>query len=130
MKILFRDWRGLAGIIALAAATLQAAPAPVPQVKTLGGGPNQLSPKRSGSANGDTFTVAKFNNPWGVAVNTDGDLLIADRANNRVRRVTDPGSPASLTSTFASRLPGPVGVAIGASNTVYVITIGDGRLRV
>lgn len=130
MKNLFRDWRGLAGVIALAAVTLQAAPAPAPQVKTLGGGPNQLSPKRSGSANGDTFSVAKFNNPWGLAVNQDGDLLIADRVNNRLRRVTDAGSAGSLTTTFASRLPGPVGVAVDSSNRVYVVTIGDGRLRV
>ena len=142
MKNLFRKWRGLTGIIAITATTLNAAvTSTVPQVKTLGGGPNQYSPSRSGSVNGDTFSVAKFNNPYGVAVSPLGDLFIADRSNNKVRRVSNlggsgsgsggsNGGPASVTSTFASKLPAPVGVAVNSTGGVFVVTMGDGRLRV
>ena len=64
MKNLFRKWRGLTGVIAITATTLNAAVTnSVPQVKTLGGGPNAYSPSRSGSVDGDTLTTAKFNNP-------------------------------------------------------------------
>lgn len=129
MKHLFRNWRGLAGGIAITATTL-AATAAEPQVKTLGGGPNQLSPARSGSANGETFSIAKFNNPNALALDTNGNLLVADKSNNKIRRVGSPGSPGSLTSTFVSRMPSPVGVAVDASNNVYVVTFSDGRLRV
>jgi len=133
MKNLFRKWvlahgQWLAGAIAITAATLHAATPP--QVQTLGGGPNQLSPARSGNANGDTFNVAKFNNPYAVAIDTNGNLLIADRANNKVRKVARPGEGDSITSTFASRLPAPVGIDVDRSNYVFVVTYGDGRMRV
>jgi hypothetical protein len=128
MKNLFRKWPGLTGIIAIAATTLNAA-VTLPQVRTIGGGPNSAGPSRSGSLNGDTFSVAKFNNPYAVAVG-QGDLFIADRSNNKIRRVTNLGEPGSLTSTFASKLPTPVGVAVNSTGGVFVVTMGDGRLRV
>src|SRR5689334_3841813 len=117
MKIFFRRWRGLHVAMTLAAATLVTEAAV--QVKTLGGGPNQTSPSRSGSANGNTLNNAKFNNPFSIAIDTNGNLYVADKANNKIRKITKPGSADSLTSTFASRLPGAVGVAVDASNFVY-----------
>ncbi|HWN96247.1 MAG TPA: chitobiase/beta-hexosaminidase C-terminal domain-containing protein [Methylomirabilota bacterium] len=128
MKTLLHKWRGLQVAAAIAITTFAAHGAA--QIKTLGGGPNQLSPARSGSANGDTLNVAKFNNPNAVAIDANGNLYIADRNNNKIRKVTRPGNSDSLTSTFASRLKAPVGVAVDASNRVYVVTYSDGRLRV
>src|SRR5688500_1756410 len=128
MKTLFRKWRGWPVAIAIAASTL-AAQAAV-QVKTLGGGPNQAGPARSGSVNGNTLTHAKFNNPSGLAVDTSGNLYVADKGNNRIRKISQPGSANSLTTTFATRLPGVSGVAVDQSNFVYVVTQNDGRLRV
>ncbi len=128
MNTLFHKWRGLQVAVAIAATTFAAYGAV--EVKTLGGGPNLLGPARSGMANGDTLTIAKFNNPSAVAIDTNGNLYIADRGNNKVRKITRPGAADSLTSTFASRLPAPVGVAVDASNRVYVVTAGDGKLRV
>ena len=127
MKPLFRKWRGLqvAAAVALATLSTQAAPA----VKTLGGGPNLSGPSHVGSVNGDTLTVAKFNNPSGVAVDTNGSLLIADRSNNKIRKITKPGAADSLTSTFASRLPGPVALVVDPFDNVFVVTYSDGRLR-
>lgn len=57
---------------------------------------------RPGSFAGDGAPAeqAKLNEPWSAAVSADGSVLIADRANNRVRRVApppaDPG-PGEIT---------------------------------
>jgi len=116
---------GLAVAIAISTLTAQA----VVQVKTLGGGPNQASPARTGANDGDTLAFAKFNGPFGVATDTSGDLYVADRNNGKIRKISRPGTAGSLTSTFVSRLRAPVGVAVDGSNVVYVITQLDGRLR-
>jgi len=127
MKNLFRNWRGLQVGIAIAISTLAAQA--VVQVKTLGGGPNQTSPARTGATDGDTLLNAKFNAPFAVATDSSGNLYIADRNNGKIRKISRPGSGDSLTSTFVSRLLLPVGVAIDASNTIYVVTQRDGKLR-
>ena len=130
MKTLFRKWRGLTVACAIAAAPL----APlvshaVVEVQSLGGGPNETSPDKAGFADGPTLANAKFNNPYGVAVESNGNLLIADRDNGKIRRVSKPGESDSVTTTFATKLGQPVGVALDKSNCVYVVTQRDGKLR-
>ena len=127
MKTLFRKWRGLTVACAIAAAPLVAHA--VVQVQSLGGGPNETSPARSGFANGPTLANAKFNNPYGVALDTFGNLYIADRDNGKIRRISKPGASESVTTTFAAGLPQPVGVVVDRSNYVYVVTQRDGKLR-
>ena len=62
MKKYFREWRGLAAAMIVAAATLAAPAAPL--VETLGGGPNQTSSSKAGNTDGDTFAYAKFKKPY------------------------------------------------------------------
>lgn len=50
----------------------------------------------SGSTDGDT-TLAKFNSPHGICVDKQGIVYIADRYNNKIRKIT----PARITSTLA-----------------------------
>ncbi len=126
MKILLRKWRGLQIAAAMTAAIL---PLHGAQVKTLGGGPNNSGFSRSGFVNGNTLLNAKFFNPYGLAQDQNGNLFVADRANNMVRRISRPGAADSMTSTFKSGLFSPVGVAVDGSNNVYVLTQGDGKLR-
>lgn len=126
MKNLIRKWRGC-GAAALLAAALAAQAQP--EVETLGGGPNQSGPSKSGYVDGDTFEFAKFRNPYSIAIDTNGNLLIADQANNKLRKVSKPGEPDSLTSTLISKLSSPVGVAVDGSNTIYVVTQKDGKVR-
>ena len=101
----------------------------VVQVQSLGGGPNSSSPARAGFGDGPTLANAKFSNPFSVALDTSGQLFIADRDNGKIRRVSKPGASDSVTTTFVSRLAQPVGVAVDRSNCVYVVTQRDGRLR-
>ena len=130
MKTLFRQWRGLTVACAIAAAPLFAPVAhAVVQVQSLGGGPNETSPNRSGFGNGPTLANAKFNNPHAVAIQTNGNLLIADRDNGKIRQVSNPGASDSVTTTFATKLAQPVGVAVDQHNFVYVVTQRDGKLR-
>ena len=93
------------------------------------------------SGDGGPAVQAKIAEPAGVATDRAGNLYIADRYHNRVRRVT----PAGVISTFAgtgefgssgdgaaataARLAYPAGLAIDASNNLYVSEQGSSRIR-
>jgi len=47
------------------------------------------------------FGQARFNNPRGLVVDSDGSLLVADMNNNRVRRIAADGTTSTLAGTFA-----------------------------
>jgi hypothetical protein len=89
-------------------------------------------------------STAHFNGPRGVAVNSYGDVYVADSANNRVLRFrprlvsADPvGSPGSVwyitwdhTGTYGSGvLNSPAGVAVDSGLYVYVSEYGGHRIR-
>src|SRR3954462_5153833 len=97
-----RVWVG-AALLALSAVASQGL-----EVKTLGGGPTPGNLKRVGSQNGNTLLVAKFNQPLSAVVKADGNLVIGDRNNSRLREVMLPGDlDFSVTTTFASKVPLP-----------------------
>jgi hypothetical protein len=87
-------------------------------------------------------TVAQLNDPTGIAVDTDGNLYIVDRGNNRVRKVTVATgvittiagtgtagySGESLSGTLAD-LNQPFDVAVDASGNVYVADAENERIR-
>ena len=60
-------------------------------------------------------TSTELNQPYGVAIDSSGNLFIADSKNNRVRMV----APSGNITTIASGLNGPVGVAVDSS-TGYI----------
>lgn len=84
-------------------------------------------------------TVARFNSPAGVAVDGSGNVYVADRVNNRIRKAT----PAGLVSTLAggataglvdgagtaARFNQPAGVAVDANGNVYVADLGNHCIR-
>jgi DNA-binding CsgD family transcriptional regulator/sugar lactone lactonase YvrE len=84
---------------------------------------------------------AQLNTPQGLAVDSLGDVYIADTLNNRVRRVDPDGTITTVAGTGAAGYAGdgrtgseanlylPTGVAIGFSNTLYIADTGNNVVR-
>jgi uncharacterized repeat protein (TIGR01451 family) len=93
------------------------------------------------SGDGGPAASALFNSPFGIAVDTAGNLYIADYMNNRVRKVT----PDRVISTVAgngifgfagdggpatsAQLRSPTSVAVDAAGNLYIGDRGNNRVR-
>ena len=93
----------------------------------------------SGSADG-TNNTARFNNPVGVAVDTGGNLYVADTGNNTLRKVTSGGVVTTLAgfagqsgsadgTNGTARFTNPTGVAVDSAGNVYVADAGNKTIR-
>jgi trimeric autotransporter adhesin len=83
---------------------------------------------------GGPATSAKLHNPSGVAVDSTGNLYIADEENSRIRQVTPAGiittiagggskSPNDGSPAFSARLSRPHGVAVDSAGNLYYADI-------
>jgi len=63
-------------------------------------------------------TVAEFSHPWGLGVDTKGELYVADWANCRIRKITQSGVVSTITMNGKANQP--YAVAIDEDNTLYV----------
>ena len=66
-----------------------------------------------------TGSAARFATPIGVAVNSAGDVYVADLNNQSVRKVTSAGA-VSVAAGTPGFFNGPAGVAVDAAGNVYV----------
>jgi sugar lactone lactonase YvrE len=82
--------------------------------------------------------------PTGLAMDTQGNLYIADSGNNSVRKVDTSGNLSTVAGisepcphakcgdggpAISSKLNGPQGVAVDSKGNVYIADTGDSRVR-
>ena len=78
------------------------------------------------SGDGGPATSAQLNFPVSVAIDTAGDLFIADRYNNRIRKVTPDGVISTLIDPTI--ILDPRGVKVDSSGNVLVADTGHQRI--
>jgi sugar lactone lactonase YvrE len=91
-----------------------------------------------GAADG-TGTAATLNYPTGIAIDTAGNLYVADNSNNEIRMITPSGVVTTIAgSTKSGDTDGtgtaavfeyPYGIAIDKSGNIYVTDQGNDKVR-
>ena len=107
-------------------------------VTTLAGNGTQGYADGTGSASG----TAEFNGPAGVAVDSRGNVYVADLGNQRIRTIDASGSVKTLAgngdagyvdgtggANGTAEFYGPNGIAVDDSGHVYVADVDNNRIR-
>ena len=93
------------------------------------------------SGDGGPAVEAELRNPYGVAVDSAGNVYIADPRNRRIRKVDSTGTITTIAGTgefgfggdggpaAAARLTFPYGVAVDSAGNLYIADAGNRRIR-
>jgi len=109
-------------------------PAGVVTVSRFAGSATQAA----GDDDGDGLTEAQFAGPIGVAVDSDGNVYVADYGNHRIRKITPEGVVITIAGSSkgykegtgtAARFDTPQGVAVDSKGNVYVADSSNHRIR-
>lgn len=92
----------------------------------------------SGNVDGNGNS-ARFNYPYGVAVDGNGNVYVADYRNHKIRKITTSGVVSTFAGTGSSgsidgnattaRFNSPTGVAVDVNGNVYVADISNHKIR-
>ena len=105
-------------------------------VNTIAGSAGQ-----AGSTDDTDTTTALLNNPYGMAVDEDGNVYVADQGNHLIRRITPEGVVSTIagsaghagstdgTDTTTAQFKWPSGVAVDKDGNVYVADQGNHLIR-
>lgn len=94
---------------------------------------------KTGSADG-TGSAARFNGPKGLAVDTNGNVYVADTYNDTIRKVTPGGTVTTVAGTAgaygstngvgaAARFDQPWALAVDVSGSIYVVDAANNMIR-
>ncbi len=91
-----------------------------------------------GSADGNYLT-AKFNLPSDVALDTNGNLYVADTGNHKIRKITPAGTVSTLAGTgspgsqdgtgTSASFNSPSGLALDPAGNIYIADTGNNLIR-
>jgi DNA-binding beta-propeller fold protein YncE len=93
------------------------------------------------SGNGGPAAQAQLGNPYAVALDSSGNLFIADNQNEVIRKVDPTGTITTIAGNgaagnsgdggpaLAARLNDPRGVAVAANGDVYISDTGNSSVR-
>ncbi len=93
----------------------------------------------SGAADG-LGSEARFNGPWGLGIDTQGNVYVADRGNDAIRKVTPQGRVSTLGTLAAreghadgnasnARFDSPSGVAVDRLGNIFVADTDNHTIR-
>lgn len=94
----------------------------------------------SGTADGNG-TAARFNQPWGIGTDNEGNVYVADNGNHVIRKITPQGVVSTLAGSpgasgsadgmgSAARFDSPLGLAVDAEGNVFVSDFSNGIRRI
>src|SRR6185369_15350020 len=85
-------------------------------------------------------TISRLDEPRGIAVDSNGTLYVADYDNHLIRKITSAGVVSTFAGTAdvegsadgqgaAARFRGPMGIAVDSTGIVYVADTGNRSIR-
>ena len=91
-------------------------------------------PGNAGNVDGQGAN-ARFWNPQGLAMDSAGNIYVADTGNNVIRKITPMGvvttipEPGDATNSASVKLNSPGGVAVDGSGNIYIADTNDHCIR-
>ncbi len=143
MALIFYDYTNACGMSSGTSVWVTVSTAPVggisPLINTFAG-----NGAAAYAGDGGTVYASQLSNPTGITVDAGGNIYIADKNNNVVRKVSTSGTITTIAGVNAlgagyngdgipantAQLNNPVGVAVDASGNLYIADQGNQVIRI